>query len=122
MQHGDLVGELGGERDVVRDEDERQAVLAHQLVEQGDELLLHDGVERAGRLVGDQERRVDGERGGERDALPLAAGEFVRVVAHALAGARDAHAFEKIGGARGAPRTSSTLRARRRLPPPARRR
>ena len=28
MQHGDVVGELGGERDIVRDEEQRQAVLA----------------------------------------------------------------------------------------------
>ena len=48
---------LGGQRDVVADEQQRHAVLAHQRVDQRDDLGLDDGVERAGRLVGDQQLR-----------------------------------------------------------------
>ena len=44
---------------------------------------LHRDVERGRRLVGDQQLRLQRERAGDADALPLAAGELVRVaVAH----------------------------------------
>ena len=38
----------------------------------------------AGRLVGEDDRRLDRERAGDRDALPLAAGELVRVLGRDL--------------------------------------
>ena len=41
-------------------------------------------VEIAGRLVGDQDRRVRRQRAGERDALLLAAGELRRIVVEPL--------------------------------------
>ena len=37
-------------------------------------------VEHADRLVGEDDLRLDGERAGDRDALPLAARELVRVL------------------------------------------
>ena len=48
------------------------------------------GVEIAGRLVGEQNRRIDRQRARDGDALALAAGEFVR--ADAAAGVRAARA------------------------------
>ena len=51
-------------------------------VDQRDDLGLHDGVERAGRLVGDQQLRSGGDRRGDGDALALAAGKLVRIGAH----------------------------------------
>ena len=62
---------------------ERHAVLAHQFIEQRDDLGLHDRVERAGRLVGDQQLRPRRDCRGDRDALALAAGELVRIGARA---------------------------------------
>ena len=50
-----------------------------QLVDQRDDLRLDDRVERAGRLVGDQQFRSGGDRGGDCDALLLAAGQLVRI-------------------------------------------
>ena len=46
--------------------------------EQVEDLRLDGHVERRGRLVGDQQRRIVGQRHRDHHALPLAAGELVR--------------------------------------------
>ena len=43
------------------------------------DLRLHGDVERGGRLVGDQQVRLVGERHGDHHALALAAGQLVRI-------------------------------------------
>jgi hypothetical protein len=55
MEDGDVVGEAGGQREVVGDEEEGEAVLGDEGVEEGGELGGGDGVERAGGFVGDEE-------------------------------------------------------------------
>ena len=50
-----------------------------QLLQQVQDLRLDRDVERRDRLVGDQELRLDGQRPGDPDPLPLPAGELVRV-------------------------------------------
>ena len=75
--------------------------LAHLLVqaqELGLEAVARDRVERAERLVHQHQRRVDGERAGEADALALPAGEL-RGVALAVVGL-EADQLEQLGGAR----------------------
>ncbi len=62
-----------GEVGVVRDEQDRHPVLAAQPLEQRDDLLARLGVERARRLVGEQQARPVRERTRDRDALALAA-------------------------------------------------
>jgi hypothetical protein len=47
--------------------------------EQLQDLRLHGDVERRGRLVGDQQVGLVGERHGDHHALALAAGELVRI-------------------------------------------
>ena len=54
-----------------------------QPLEQVEDLRLDRDVERGGRLVGDQQRRVAGERHGDRRALAHAAGELVRILRRA---------------------------------------
>ena len=49
--------------------------------EQLEHLVAALGVERAGRLVGEQQRRLVGERAGDREPLALAAGQHARRVA-----------------------------------------
>ena len=44
-------------------------------------MRLHRDVERADRLVGDDQLRIDGQRARDADPLPLPAGELVRVAA-----------------------------------------
>ena len=70
----DLALRHGGDREVVRDDDDRVA-LAVEVGEELEDLVAGLRVERARGLVGEQQRRPVGERAGDRDALPLAAGE-----------------------------------------------
>ena len=79
LQHRDAVGDLGDDAEVVRDEQHAGAVLAHQVADQREDLRLRRHVERGGRLVRDQELRVEHQRHRDHDALPLAARELVRV-------------------------------------------
>ena len=58
--------------------------------QQLEDLGLHGDVQRGGRLVGDDQPRVEGQRHGDDDALLLPAGELVRVVVDAPLGVRDA--------------------------------
>ena len=72
VQHDDLVGVAHGGEAVG---DHQHGALAHQPVDR----LLHQplgfGVERAGGLVEDEDRRVAQQRAGDGDPLPLTAGE-----------------------------------------------
>ena len=50
-----------------------------QVAQQVDDLRLNRHVERRHRLVGDDQPRVDRERAGDADPLPLTTGELVRI-------------------------------------------
>src|SRR5579864_6021831 len=67
-----------------------------QLVEELHDLDRGGGIEVAGRLVGEQQRRVVHQRAGDRHALPLAARQLVGVVVHAVG---QADALEREAGA-----------------------
>ena len=69
---------LGDHAHVMGDEDEGHAGLALQPEEEVEDLRLDGDVERRGRLVGDQELRVAGDRHGDHHALAHAAGKLVR--------------------------------------------
>ena len=74
------------DRQIVRDEQIAQPQLILQVFEHVDHLRLNGNVQRADRLVADDELRVGRERAGDADALALAAGKFVRVAGGLLAG------------------------------------
>ena len=78
LQHHDPVG-LAERAQAVGDGDRRPA--PDQVVERLLDLPLGLGVDRRGRLVEDQDRRVDQECPGDRDPLPLAAGERLAALA-----------------------------------------
>ena len=61
------------------DEQISELVAALQLAQEIDDLRLHRHVERRGRLIENQEFRLEHERPGDGDALALAARELVRV-------------------------------------------
>ena len=68
-----------------------------QAAQQLDDLLLHRAVERRGRLVEHDDLRLQDHGAGDGDALPLAAGEFVRIaVAH---GRVELHLVQRLHGA-----------------------
>ena len=64
-----------------------------------EDLRLHGDVERGGRLVADEQVGVVGDRDGDDDALPLAAGQFVRERPRPLLRLGDADQVEQFDGA-----------------------
>ena len=76
--HDDAVAERAHDFQVVADEEVGEAALPLQVAQEVDDLPLHGKIERGGRLVQHDEFRIEHQRAGDRDALPLAAGEFVR--------------------------------------------
>ena len=96
LHHDDAVAIGGGETEIVRDQDGRHAALARQLGDQVHHGLLRGDVEAGGRLVGDQQLRLAGERQRDDDALAHAAGQLERIGVIALARARDAHLVEDL--------------------------
>ena len=69
------VGVLAGEAQVVHGRDHCQLVVAAQRVDELKRLLLAAEVERARRLVKEQDRCLLGKRPGEYDPLQLAAAQ-----------------------------------------------
>ena len=92
----DAVGEPPHDAEIVGDEDDRHAEARLQLFEQIEDLRLDGHVERGGRLVGDQHVRIVGERHRDHDALPLAAGELVRIGADAPFGVWNLHQPQQL--------------------------
>ena len=81
IHHGDAVGDVLHHGEIVRDEDVGEAEPVLQVAQQIEDLRADRDVERRDRLVADDELRLDRERARDRDALALAAGEFVRIAA-----------------------------------------
>jgi hypothetical protein len=54
IHHHHVLAELGDHAEMVGDEDDRAAEIGLQPLEQADDLDLEGGVERGGRLVGEQ--------------------------------------------------------------------
>ena len=86
-----VVGELGNDPQVVRDQKDRHVQPLLQIAQQLENLRLRRHVECGGRLVGDQELGAAAQCNGDHHALPHAAGEFVRIGAHDLAGRGNTH-------------------------------
>ena len=79
IHHQYPVGDVLDHRQVVGDEQKREPQLALQIFQQIENLRLHRHVERRHRLVADQQTGIHGQGPGDADALPLAAGELMRV-------------------------------------------
>ena len=94
--HADPVGDALDDAEIVGDEQQRHAEALLQVGEQRQDLRLHRHVEGGGRLVGHQQVRLAGERHGDHHPLALAAGELVRVGAHAALGVAQANQFQKF--------------------------
>jgi hypothetical protein len=78
LHDADDVGDLRDHREV-RDVQQAERALALDVPELPDDPVLDDDVERRGRLVGDHERGVGGERHGDDGALLHAAAVLVRI-------------------------------------------
>ncbi len=82
VHDADLVADMTHHRQVVRDEQVGQALLALQVLHDVEHLRLHRHVQRGRGLVADQEFGLRGQRPRDRDALALPAGELVRKLLH----------------------------------------
>jgi hypothetical protein len=91
----------GGDLRIVGDQHERGAAGAVNLQQQLDHLAARRTIEVAGRLVGQQDRGIVGERPGDCDPLLLAARQLRRVVMRAIRqphfGEQRARAGRRIG-------------------------
>ena len=105
--HHDLVGDVLDDGEIVRDEDVGEPELVLQVLQQVQHLRLHRHVERRHRLVADQDVGLHREAARDRDPLPLAAGELVRVLVERDLG--QAHLLQELEREVGA-----LLRVRRR--------
>ena len=100
VHHRDRVGDLDQQRQVVGDEQHREAEPLAQRAELLEDLPLGDHVQRGGRLVQDHHLRLQGQRHGDHHPLAHAAGQLVRVAAEPVGGDPD-HA-EQFAGPAGA--------------------
>ena len=91
LHHGHPVGDLGDDAEIVGDEQHARPAPLLQILDQRQDLRLRGDVEGGGRLVGDQESRVEHHRGRDHDALPLAARELVRIDLEKALRLRQAH-------------------------------
>jgi hypothetical protein len=88
LHHGDAVGDLGDDAEVVGDEEHAHAAAdglaigsptALDRPDQRQDLRLGRDVERRRRFVGDQQRRLECQGHRDHHPLPLATGELERV-------------------------------------------
>ena len=87
--HGDPVGDVVDDGEVVRDEQVGEPDLLLQILQKVEDLRLDRDVERGDRLVADDDVRLQRERPGDADALALAAGEAVRIAVQVLGAEAD---------------------------------
>ena len=79
VHHRHTIAEELNCRQIMCDEEAREAHVALEVAEQVENRGLHRDVECGDRLVGDQHLRLDGEGACNPDALALSARELVRV-------------------------------------------
>jgi hypothetical protein len=82
IHHADFIRDMAHHREVVRDEEVRQSLLALQVLHDVEHLRLHAHIERRSRLVAHKKLglRCQGSRDG--NALALPAGKLMRVLHH----------------------------------------
>ena len=93
------VAETRNHRQVVADENQPHATLAHQIVEDAEDFVLHRHIEGGGRLIRDEEIGLGHQHHGDHDALTHAAGELMRIEMVDEFGIADLHGLKHCQGA-----------------------
>ncbi len=83
VHHHDALGHFGDHAEVVRDQHDRRAQPRFQVAHQVEDLRLDRHIQRRGRLIGDQQFRIARQRHRDHHTLTHAAGQLVRILAHA---------------------------------------
>ena len=91
LHHHHAVGDLRDDAEVVGNEQHAGLLAPLHLTHELQDLRLRRDVERGGRLVGDQQRRIEHQRGCDHDALALAAGKLMRIGIDHLLGIGQMH-------------------------------
>jgi hypothetical protein len=84
--HDDAMRAVGRHAQVVGDQQHGGAGFAAQLVDQIQDAPLHGDIQRAGGLVGDDQRRPQRDGDGDQHTLAHAARQLVRILAARRAG------------------------------------
>ena len=92
----DPLGDLGDHAQIVRDQHDGVPSLSCSSCSSSQDLRLDRDVERRGRLVGDQQSRIAGQRHRDHHPLAHAAGQLVRIVAQPPLGVGDADQLEQV--------------------------
>ena len=74
LHHHHAMGDFGDDPEIMRDEQHAGVAACAQFLDQLQYLRLRGDIERGGRLVRDQQHRIEHERGRDHDALALPAG------------------------------------------------
>ena len=77
VHDGDSIAHQSHHAEVVADEEIGETAFLLQFVQEVEDLRLHRHVEGAGRLVEDDELRIERQGPGDGDPLPLTSGELV---------------------------------------------
>ena len=96
VHHGHSIAELGDDPEIVRDEDECQARLPLDLLQEAQILRLDRDVERGRGLVGDQQARLAGDRDRAGDPLADATAHLVRIGVHPPLRIADLHLAQEL--------------------------
>ena len=96
LHHHDAVGHRGRDFQVVGDQDQRHTVFGLEVAQKVEDLRLDADVQGGGRLVRDDDRWLQGDGHRDHHALPLAAGELVRILVDPVLRIGDADAAEQI--------------------------
>ena len=95
VHDSDVIGKLGDDADVVRQQDHGDALFPVDLGEDAEDVVLRDDVERRRRLVEDDDLGLQKEREGDHDALLHPSREFVRIAVHHARSVQP-HALQKL--------------------------
>ncbi len=95
----DALGDFSNHAEIMGDQNDRRADTALEVEHQLQDLRLDRHVQRRGRLVGNQELGVAGECHGDHHALAHAAGELMRILAHAPRRLRDTNQRQHLDAA-----------------------
>src|SRR5262245_65600780 len=82
MHHGNAVAHVADHADVMADDDVAELELVTEIEQQVENLRSKRNIERRGRLIGNDQLRLERDRPGDADALALAPAERMRVAPH----------------------------------------
>ena len=117
IHHRDPVGDVAHHRQIVRDEQVRQAELGLQPLEQVDDAGANRHVERRHGLVEHEQLRLERQRARDADPLPLAAGERLRIAVGVLGLQADERSSSRTRRARSAGGTPCVASGSARMSP-----